>query len=115
MANNVTTTRNSMFRVEDVSTKGLRKQSEIDKEIARERGITPEAIPVPVSLTPESVKTFFSKKKEEVSDANEKKVYDLMIKWVDELADTKKKLASAESKLAQYATQSEEQSPDDII
>ena len=94
----MTTTING-FKVEDITFKHARKQSEILKEIEQEEPEEQE-VKAPVSLTPEQVKDFYKKKIEVAKDSNEKRVYSQTIKWIDELAETKKKLFTAEEKLA---------------
>ena len=86
------------FRVEDITFHGARKQSEILKEIEQEEGVQEDNIKAPVSLTPEQVKSFYLQKINSVKDSNEKRVYSQTIKWIDELAETKKKLFALESK-----------------
>ena len=101
MSNHMTTTRNG-FRVEDVTFKHARKQSEIENEIERdsERDSEEEEsqIKAPVSLTPEQVKIFYLAKIDASKDSNEKRVYAQTIRWIDELLSTKKKLFALESK-----------------
>lgn len=92
----MTTARRGMFRVEDVSFRNPRKQSEVAKEIAAERGISEQSISAPVSLTPEQVKAFYAAKRAETYDTNEKRVYDLTIKWIDELFVFKKQKTAEE-------------------
>ena len=93
---NMTTTRNG-FRVEDITFKGARKQSEILNEIEQE-DIPEEEVKAPVSLTPEQVKQFYVDKIQVARDSNEKRVYSQTIKWIDELLETKKKLFALEAK-----------------
>ena len=94
--NNVTTTKNG-FRVEDITFKGARQQSEILKEIDTE-DIVEEEVLAPVSLTPEQVKQFYTEKIRVAKDSNEKRLYSQTILWIDELLETKKKLFTLESK-----------------
>ena len=94
----VTTTKNG-FRTEDITFRGARKQSAILDEIERE-DTTEVDVQAPVSLTPEQVKDFYKKKIEVARDSNEKRLYSQTIKWIDELAETKKKLFNLEQKIA---------------
>ena len=94
---NVTTTKNG-FRVEDITFWGARKQSEIEREIGVEVSEEDDNIKAPVSLTPEQVKSFYQSKIAVAKDSNEKRLYSQTIKWIDELAETKKKLILLESK-----------------
>lgn len=94
--NRVTTTQNG-FRVEDVTFRGARRQSEIDNEIDRVE-VVQEDIKAPVSLTPEQVKDFYTQKIAVARDSNEKRVYAQTINWIDELLETKKKLFTLEAK-----------------
>lgn len=95
--NNVTTTKNG-FKVEDITFRGARKQSEIEKELDQNTDSQEEEVKAPVSLTPEQVKSFYTQKISVAKDSNEKRVYSQTIKWIDELAETKKKLFALESK-----------------
>lgn len=94
---NMTTTK-AGFRVEDITFKNARQQSAILDEADQ---IEPEAwgVEVPVSLTPEQVKSFFEAKIEATKNGREKKLYKQTIKWIDEMLDTKKKLLVVEEKL----------------
>lgn len=92
----MTTTRNG-FRVEDITFKGARKQSQIDNEIEHTE-VEQEDVKAPISLTPEQVKMFYTQKIAVAKDSNEKRVYSQTIKWIDELLETKKKLFILESK-----------------
>ena len=95
--NSVTTTKNG-FKVEDITFRGTRKQSEIEKELDQNIDSQEEEVKAPVSLTPEQVKSFYTQKISVAKDSNEKRVYSQTIKWIDELAETKKKLFALESK-----------------
>ena len=95
---NVTTTKNG-FRTEDITFRGARLQSAILDEIEHED--EPEdSVQAPVSLTPEQVKDFYKAKINVAKDSNEKRLYSQTIKWIDELAETRKKLFNLEEKLA---------------
>ena len=96
----VTTTKTG-FRVTDVSLKNPRRQSEVAKEIAAERGqeIPGTSVYAPVSLTPESVKTFYEGQIKAATTDTEKKVYSQTIKWIDELFSLRKKVVDLESKI----------------
>ena len=96
MSNRVTTTMNG-FRVEDITFKHARRQSEIDNEIEREEE-QEDDVKAPVSLTPEQVKAFYMLKISASKDSNEKRVYAQTIRWIDELLETKKKLFTLEAK-----------------
>lgn len=95
----MTTTTNG-FRVEDITFRNARKQSEILKEMDIEETDFSDNIQVPVSLTPEQVKDYFKQKIEVAKDSNEKRLYSQTIKWIDELAETKKKVFTLEEKIA---------------
>lgn len=97
----MTTTRNG-FRVEDVTFKNARRQSAIEDEIDSDMTTVSGSVQVPVSLTPEQVKSFYEAKRESTSNGNEKKVYNQTIKWIDELLSTKKKMIALEEKLETY-------------
>lgn len=93
---NVMTTRNG-FRVEDITFKNARRQCEIEDEIEHEEVIE-DNVKAPVSVTPEQVKQFYKDKILVAKSADEKRVYSQTIKWIDELAETRKKLFSLEAK-----------------
>lgn len=86
----VTTTKNGI-KVEDITFRHARRQSEILNEIEQEEVIEDD-VKAPVSLTPEQVKNFYFAKIASAKDSNEKRVYSQTIKWIDELLETKKKL-----------------------
>ena len=92
---NMTTTKNG-FRVQDITFRGARKQSEIDNETENDEEEV--EVKAPVSLTPEQVKDYFKTKISVAKDSNEKRVYSQTIKWIDELLDTKKRLIAFEEK-----------------
>lgn len=96
---NVTTTRNG-FKVEDITFRNARRQSEILKEIEQEDGENTDDVKAPVSLTPEQVKAFYMLKIANAKDSNEKRVYAQTIRWIDELLETKRKLLALEAKEA---------------
>lgn len=94
--NNTTTTKNG-FKVEDITFRHARRQCEIENEIESVE-VQEEYVKAPISLTPEQVKDFYTKKIAVSMDSNEKRVYSQTIKWIDELLETKKKLFSLEAK-----------------
>lgn len=93
----MTTTRNG-FKVEDVTFRNARRQSEIENEIERNEDEDNSSVQPPVSLTPEQVKSFYLAKIATAKDSNEKRVYAQTIKWIDEMLAVKKKLLSIEAK-----------------
>lgn len=99
MSNPYVTTTQGKFPVQDITFKNARRQSEVAREIAEERGdvATPEGVPVPVSLTPEQVKKFLTSKCE-VVEPNERRVYEQTLRWIDELLETRKRLIALELK-----------------
>lgn len=80
-----------IFESENVSFRNARKQSEVAKELAEERGISPEEVGVPVSVTPESVIKYFEEKAES-SNEQEKKIYLQSAKWIEELFEARREL-----------------------
>lgn len=104
-----TTTRNG-FRVEDVTFRGARQQSAILDEIGENEETETGEIKVPVSLTPEQVKSFFEAKSDATNNGKEKKLYAQTIRWIDELLETKKKLIATEEKLETYIRVNKENS-----
>ena len=110
MSNNMTTTQNG-FRVEDVTFRKARRQCEIDNEIEHE-DVVQEEVKAPVSLTPEQVKKYLLKTIQSSNSEDEKRVFAQVIKWIDELAETKKELV--QHKLKEMQLQNSEETPDDI-
>ena len=109
MSNNMTTTRGHI-RVEDVTFKGARQQKQVIDDLAEKYGIDPEdvgKVQVPVSLTPEAVKTFYAEKIAETNNPNEKKIYEQTIRWIDESIENKKKLVALELKYQNTADDEE--------
>lgn len=95
--NNTTTTRNG-FRVEDITFKNARRQSEILNEIETVEDVAEDDVKAPVSLTPEQVIEFYTEKIKVARDSNERRVYARTINWIKELLETKRKLIVLESK-----------------
>lgn len=112
MMNDVTTVARGGFRVEDVTFKGARQQSEILKEGVSDVEVNPEKVEVPKSLTPEQVKKYLLKTIQYSNNEDEKRVFAQVIKWIDELAETKKELV--QHKLKEMQLQNSEETPDDI-
>ena len=114
MSKGVTTTKNG-FRVDDVTFRGVRKQSAIIEELGLNEEYSEEGdVVVPVSLTPEQVTTFLNGKSENTHNMNERRLYQQLVKWVEELFDLKKKVEVLEEKVATYQRVNEE-TIDDII
>lgn len=97
-------TRTGMFKVEDITFKNARRQSEIEREIALENGEfdKPDDVKPPVSMTPEQVKNFYLQKIKKTSDSNEKRVYAQTIMWIDERLEATKENVALKLKLALY-------------
>lgn len=106
------TTTSSIFRVEDVTFRGARKQSEIDKELGIEPDMTTEDVEVPVSMTPEQIKSFYLKKIQATQDQAQRRVYAQTIKWIDELQSVKAELLQYKAK--EIRAQESAETPDDI-
>ena len=87
------------FRVEDVTFKNARRQSEIDSELEGE-DLQVGDIQIPTSLTPEQVKEYFLLKSQNVSE-KESRVFLQAVKMIDELLETRKKLFNLESKIVE--------------
>ena len=112
MMNDVTTVARGGFRVEDVTFKGARQQSEILKEGVNDVEVNPEKVEVPKSLTPEQVKKYLLKSIQSSNSEDEKRVFAQVIRWIDELSGAKKKLISIE--LEDMKRGDSEETPDDI-
>ena len=93
----MTTAMGKNFRVENITYRHARKQSEIENEIEREEEPVQDVKP-PVSLTPEQVIEFYKAKIANTSDSNEKRVYSQTIVWIKELQSTKKELVALREK-----------------
>lgn len=111
MGQQVTTTHNHM-RVEDITFRGARKQSEIDKEMGLEPEESTKAVTAPVSLTPEQVKSYYLNLIKNSQDSNEKRVYAQTIRWIDELQSTKSELIKYQMK--ELREKESADTPDDI-
>lgn len=106
------TTTSNIFRVEDVTFRGARKQSEIDKELGIEPDVSTDEVEVPVSLTPEQIKSFYLKKIQATQDQAQRRVYAQTIKWIDELQSVKAELM--QYKMKELREQASADTPDDI-
>ena len=104
-----TTTTTKGFRVEDITFHNARRQSAVEDEIRAENPelFEEDSVEVPVSLTPEQVINFYKQKIDKAVDSNEKRLYSQTIKWIIELADTKKKLITLEAKTSKKAKDTE--------
>lgn len=99
MSDIMTTTGN--IRVEDVTFRKARNQSAVLKELAERRGRNNPSeanVSTPVSLTPESVKSFFKSKIEATSDIAEKRVYMQTVRWIDDMLAFRKELTALKLK-----------------
>ena len=101
MRDRITTTKNG-FRVEDITFRHARKQSQILDELPQEQIESGNTAQVPVSMTPEQVISYFESIVDTTRDAHEKKLYTTVIKWIEELFELRKKLLSVEQKLEVY-------------
>ena len=108
MRSNVTTTKNG-FRVEDVTFRNMRKQSEILSEGVSDTSSNEEdedTVEVPNSLTPEQIIAYFEQIISNTEDRQKKKVYSQTIRWIKELEEAKVKLKTYRSKeLAKQASE----------
>lgn len=91
------TTVKSGFRVEDITFKNARRQSAIENECSEEEIVSNE-VQAPISLTPEQVKKFIRSKSEGTQNMQERKVYNQILRWIDELLETRKQLINLKSK-----------------
>lgn len=108
----IITVRRGGFRVEDVTFRNARQQSEILNEGVIDEEIEKSKVEAPKSLTPEQIKNFFLKKIQNTTDEGEKRVYAKTIHLVDELAEIKNKLVKYE--LEEMKRQDSADTPDDI-
>ena len=110
--NSTTTVRRGGFRVEDITFRNARQQSDILNEGVEDEFTQKENVEIPKSMTPEQVKTFLLRSIEVASSTDEKRVYSQMIEWIDELIETKKKLVQYE--LEKMRAEDSEATPDDL-
>lgn len=92
---NTTTTRNGI-RVEDISFKDARKQSEILKEMDTPVQVDSDDTPIPVSMTPEQVNKYLTSKQESTNNQSEKKFLGDLISLLYSLFEDRKKLVALE-------------------
>ena len=88
------------FKVQDVTFRGARQQSEIEKEIMEEQGgvLETEELKPPVSMTPEQIKDYLHLIIARCADTNEKRVYGCCIQYIDRALEAEKKLVDLELK-----------------
>lgn len=86
------------FRIEDVTFKNARRQSEIDSELGEDLQVGD--VQIPTSLTPEQVKEYFLLKSQNVPE-KESRVFLQAVRMIDELLETRKKLFNLESKIVE--------------
>lgn len=110
--NSTSTTVRGGFRVEDVTFKNARQQSEILNEGVTDEEVSKSNVEIPKSLTPEQVRKYLLTCIQYSKDDEEKRVYAQIIKWLDEFAEAKKKLVSFE--LEEMRKRDSEETPDDI-
>lgn len=97
------------IRVEDVSIKNARRQSDILNEIPQENVVSPEP-EVPISTTIEQVKEFYLSSFKMTDDSSKKRVYAQTVMWLDELLELRKTVKKYEFKemVSQIGKQEEE-------
>lgn len=71
------------FKIEDITFRGARRQSEIDSP--SNPLVENKNTDVPVSLTYEQVKSYYTKLAEETNDKELKRLYNRTVLWIDEL------------------------------
>ena len=113
MNNTTTTATRSGFRVEDVSFKGARQQSEILKEGVTNAEFEEKEPEVPKSLTDEQVKAYLLKCIQSTTDNDKRKVFAHLVKCVDELAELKKE--NIKYKMKELQSSQMESTPDDVL
>ena len=98
MRDRVTTTQKG-FRVEDVTFRKMRKQSEILNEgVVDTNPEEEEEVEVPNSLTPEQIITYFEQIISNTEDRQKKKVFSQAIRWIRELEEARSKLRTYREK-----------------
>ena len=109
--NRVTTTR-SGFRVEDVTFRNARRQSEIVNELGLEEEEDDVLVEAPKSLTPEQVIRYYATLIKNKQDLDSKRVYSQTIKWIKELQEAKQKLVKVRER--EIIEEAKQTTPDDI-
>lgn len=109
--NRVTTTR-SGFRVEDVTFRNARRQSEIVNELGLEEEEDDVLVEAPKSLTPEQVIRYYETLIKNTQDLDSKRVYSQTIKWIKELQEAKQKLVKVRER--EIIEEAKQTTPDDI-
>ena len=84
----VTTTRNG-FRVEDITFKNARRQSEIDKENGVLIPQSDDEVEVPKSVTPEQLISYYEQCIEATEDLQKKRVFSTTIRMIRELLEAR--------------------------
>ena len=93
----MTTAMGKNFRVENITYKHARKQSEIENEGESEEEPGQDEKPN-VALKHEKVMEVYKAKIANTSDSNEKRVYSQTITWIKDLLTTKKELLAIREK-----------------
>lgn len=86
------TTTRSGFKVEDITFKNARRQSEIDKELGVDTVSDEEELKTPISLTPEQVIRYYEESIANTDSVSKKRLYAQTIKWIKELQEANTKL-----------------------
>lgn len=81
----------SGFRVEDITFKKARRQSEIDKELSVTR-LKQDGVEAPVSLTLEQVMSYYKDVANNTEDEQTKKLFNQTVNWLQELQTLRQKL-----------------------
>ena len=93
------TTTAGNIRVVDITFHNARKQSAIEQELDESLIVKSEEVEAPVSRTPEQVKKFLKNVSLTCSNMETKKVYELVISWIDELLTLRRENIALKEKL----------------
>ena len=110
----VTTTRG--FRVEDITFKNARRQSEIFNELASENAQNDHIAtlpPVPQSFTPEQITSYLNDVISNTEDHNTKRLFSMILKVVRENEDLKNQVRKLNQQVDSFKAL--ETTPDDIV
>ena len=109
---NIVSVGGTRFRVQDITFKGARKQSEILNEIEVEEK-EKQVVQAPTSCTPEQVKTYLSDLAKVSEDNAQKRVLLSACKMIEELMRSKDELRYLRNKV-ETLTALDDDTPDDI-
>ena len=100
------------FRVEDITFKKARRQSEIDKENGVVTPQNEDEVEAPKSVTPEQLINYYEQCIEVTEDLQKKRVFSTTIRMIRELLEARTKLVAYRQKELREVVN--EETPNDI-